>query len=231
MNHIKAWRQFCLHLVTAIALSLAMQPAQARSVLKVTSPETGVHVMGGDKAEFTLTEYVSYTCSHCAHFEKEAGDKLRVFYVGSGRMKLEVRHVVRDPFDLVVAMLANCGPASRFDRNHAMFLREQPVWLGILLKATQAQTNRYNSGSYPVRRQAVARDAGFYAMMQRRGYERAEVDRCLADETMAKALADKSQTYVEQRGVHGTPSFAIDDVVLAGTHDWQTLKFQLDLRL
>ena len=219
-----------LAVLALAALALAM-PARAKSVLDVTNPEPGVHVMGGDNTVLTLTEYVSYTCPHCYQFEKDGGDRLRVFYVGSGKVKLEVRHVVRDPFDLVAAMLTNCGPAGRFDRNHAMFMREQPVWLGKLRSATQAQINRYSSGPYAQRRQAIARDAGFYPMMQRRGYEPVEVDRCLADEGMAKALAEKARGYVQNGGIQGTPSFAIDGVVLAGTSDWEMLKAQLDLHL
>jgi len=220
---------FCGALASAAILPAA--PAAAKGPLSAATTAPGVHVIGKSDAEVKLTEYVSYTCSHCAHFEEEAGDPLRIFYVASGKTKLEVRNYVRDPYDLTAAMLANCGPASKFDRNHVMFLTEQDTWLPKLTKATQAQTNRYGTGSYLQRRQAIAQDAGFYDMMRRRGYQRIEIDNCLADEDMAKALAANSMTYSREKGVRSTPSFAIDDVVLAGTHDWKTLKFQLDLRL
>ncbi|WP_066554073.1 DsbA family protein [Croceicoccus bisphenolivorans] len=210
---------------------LALSPASAKGVLAAANPEAGVHQFGKTDAKIQLTEYVSYTCPHCSHFEQEAGDPLRLLYIRSGKVRLEVRHLVRDPFDLTAAMLANCGPAARFDRNHAMFMGEQATWLGKLIKATQAQKNRYSTGSYTVRRQAIAQDAGFYPMMQRRGYDRAQIDRCLADESMAKALSDKTAGYVRDKGVSGTPSFAIDGILLAGTSNWESLKFQLDLRL
>lgn len=214
-------------LAGAIALVIAMiaAPAMAQSV---SNPEPGVHVIG--KGATKLTEYVSYTCPHCAHFEQEGGEVLRSIYASTDKLTIEVRHLVRDPFDLTAAMLTNCGSPTKFNRNHSLFMREQPKWLGKLVKATQAQQNRYNTGAYSARRRAIAQDAGFYDMMRTLGYQRAEVDKCLANDTMATALAEKTKGYSEL-GVRGTPSFAIDDVLLAGTSDWQSLKFQLDLRL
>jgi len=210
-----------------LALSV---PAQANNYMLTRSPEKGVHVTGSDKAKLTLTEYVSYTCPHCAHFEAEAGDRLQMFYVGTGKIRMEVRHIVRDPFDLTVAMLANCGPDARFGGNHAMLMKTQPQWLGKLSHATTAQSNRYQTGTYTARRQAIAADAGLYKLMGGRGYDKATVDRCLADENMAKALSEKTMEYVKA-GVSGTPSFAIDGVVLIGTHEWDTLRPQIDVRL
>jgi len=224
-------RQFAAILALLCGGLWLTTPAVAKGPLSTSNPEPGVHIVGKPDAKVKLTEYVSYTCPHCSHFEEEAGDPLRVYYVATGKTKLEIRHLVRDQFDLTAAMLANCGPASRFDRNHAMFMREQADWIGRLRVATQGQANRYASGSYTSRRQAIATDAGFYAMMERRGYDRAEIERCLADDSMADALARNSAAYVREKGVQGTPSFAIDDVLLAGTNDWKSLKFQLDLHL
>ncbi|AKM11796.1 hypothetical protein AB433_12045 [Croceicoccus naphthovorans] len=205
-------------------------PASAESPLVVKKTEPGVHRMGGPQAEVTLTEYVSYTCPHCAHFEADSGDALRLVYVGSGRMALEVRHLVRDPVDLTAAMLTNCGPVGRFDRNHVMFMRSQKEWLGKIQSASQAQKNRYATGPYSTRRQAIARDAGFYEMMLKRGYSRTDIDKCLADETLARKLSEMTMSYTKDRGVTGTPSFEINGVLLAGTHDWDSLKPQLDVR-
>ncbi|WP_144098133.1 DsbA family protein [Croceicoccus sediminis] len=209
----------------AVLIMTIAAPALAQPV---SNPQPGVHVIG--KGATKLTEYVSYTCPHCAHFEEEGGEALRSVYASTDKLQIVVRHLVRDPFDLTAAMLTNCGAATKFNRNHSLFMREQRNWLGKLVKATQAQRNRYDSGSYTARRRAIAQDAGFYDMMRTLGYQRAEVDKCLADEAMAAALAEKTKSYVDL-GVRGTPSFAVDDVLLAGTSDWQSLKFQLDLRL
>jgi protein-disulfide isomerase len=47
---------------------------------------------------------------------------------------------------------------------------------------------------------------------------------------MAQKLA--AQTSEAARlGIDGTPSFLLNGALLAGTHDWATLKAQLDTRL
>lgn len=214
----------------ATVLALAA-PAVAGNPLASVLVEPGAHRIGGADAKVKLVEYVSYTCPHCAHFEEEAGNTLRLAYVGSGKVSVETRHLVRDPVDLTAAMLANCGPATKFDRNHAVLMEEQDSWLPRLAKATPAQKARYTTGSYKARRQAIASDAGFYPLMAKRGYDRMTIDTCLADEKMAMALADKTSFYARDLGIAGTPSFALDGVVLAGTHDWASLKPQIDLRL
>ncbi len=229
-------RRPILRIAAAVALgggatALAVPVGAAEGPMSVVQTAPGVHLIGYAKAKLKVTEWVSYTCPHCAQFESEGGDKLRLFYLTSGKVKLEIRHLVRNPFDLTAAMLTNCGPVAKFDRNHATFMKAQPVWLDKLRKSTPAQRARYTTGTNAQRRMAIATDAGFYPMMVTRGYSRVEVDRCLANEAMAKALADATAKYINETGIQGTPSFALDNVVLAGTNDWESLKLQIDVRL
>ena len=44
--------------------------------------------------------------------------------------EVEVRHLIRDPIDMTVAMLTNCGMPARFFGNHNMFLASQNTWIG-----------------------------------------------------------------------------------------------------
>ena len=78
---------------------------------------------------------------------------------------------------------------------------------------------------------SIARDFGFYAIMQSRGYTAPQIDKCLADEALARRLAASTEEAGTKLFVTGTPSFAIDGVVLAGTHTWDALRPQLDARL
>lgn len=225
MKAIASW------LAPIVAAALAVAPATAIAKgTAVTLVEPGVHRIGSADAELMLTEYVSYTCSHCADFETEAGDVLKLVYVPGGRVSVEIRHAIRDAADLTATMLANCGAPDRFPANHAAIMRAQGQWLGRLQNATEAQRVRYKAPRLSVRMQAMGRDSGLYALMTARGYSAADLDRCLADEKLANALAAKSQAYWHS-GLTGTPSFAIGGVLLAGTHDWDSLKMQLDARL
>ncbi|WP_230292932.1 thioredoxin domain-containing protein [Croceicoccus sp. Ery5] len=210
--------------------SAAAASGAAQSPQGVTRVEPGVHRIGPAKAPVTLTEYVSYTCPHCAHFEQEAGKELVIAYAATGKASVVVRHLVRDQADLAAALVTNCGQSDRFLANHSAIMSAQPVWLDRWYKATSAQRARYQTGTVGARMQAVARDLGFYDIMARRGYSKPQLDRCLADEALAKTLSEKTAAYLAS-GVSGTPSFDINGVLLAGTHDWASLKPQLDVRM
>ena len=216
--------------VAALFTLAASRPVPGNWNARMTVTQSGSHVIGNPSAALKLTEYVSYTCSHCAHFDREASDPLRLFYVTSGRLSVEVRHLVRDPIDLTATMLTNCGPASKFLQNHTTFLRSQDSWMARANGASAAQQARWSSGDGLSRRRAIADDFGFYRIMQARGYDRPAADRCLADEAMARRLADQTSEAM-RIGVEGTPSFLLNGVLLSGTHNWQLLQAQLKARI
>lgn len=215
-----------LALLAAIAL---VSTAATSNWNTVVGTKDGAHQIGNPKAKTTLVEFVSYTCPHCAHFTRE-GEGAVQLYVGSGKVLREVRHIVRDPVDITAAVLANCGPKDKFARNHVAFMYGQDKWLKTAAAATKGQQQRWYSGTGTSRRKAIASDLGFYDIMTGRGYARVDIDRCLSDEALATRIAENSARDAEKFGVTGTPSFAIDGVLLAGTHDWKTLQPQLDAR-
>lgn len=209
----------------------AAPPARRNWNAAVSVTQQGTHVLGNPAARIRLTEFISYTCSHCAEFEREADGPLRLAFVAGGQGAIEVRHFIRDPVDLTVALLTNCGPPAKFFLNHAAFLRSQAKWIVPLGNPSAAQRARWAGGSFVQRTRAIARDFGFYPIMRTRGYIPAQVDACLADEGLAKRLAAATAQAQEDFGVTGTPSFAIDGVVLTGTHTWAALRPQLEARL
>lgn len=221
-----------IFLALAAALSTGATPAQKapgrdwNRAVAVTP--AGAHLRGNPDAEVKLVEFISYTCSHCADFEKQGGDALQVGYVASGKVSVEVRHLVRDPIDMTVALLTNCGDPSKFFLNHQMFLRQQEKWIAAQAKAGPAFQQRWSTGDFAARTRAVATDFGFYPMMASRGYDRQSVDRCLADEPEARRLAQMTQDAL-QSGVRGTPSFLIDGM-LSDSHTWPDLDAELRAR-
>ena len=191
----------------------------------------GTHLLGNPAAKVKLTQFVSYTCPHCAHFEAQADAPLRLAFVATGKGSVEVRNFVRDPVDLTAALLTNCGPPAKFFLNHAAFMRSQDAWIALLARPTPTQQARWTGGSFAQRTRAIAKDFGFYRIMQTRGYTAPQIDKCLADEALAKRLAASTEEAGTKLFVTGTPSFAIDGVVLAGTHTWDALRPQLEARL
>jgi protein-disulfide isomerase len=222
-----------LRLAALAGAALLLSAAAPKTVgwnYTVTRTLAGSNVLGNPAAKVKLTEFISYTCPGCARFETEAEGALRLGYVATGKVSLEVRHYLRDPVDLTVALLTNCGAKEKFFLNHSAFMRGQKVWLARMNSASAAQRQRWTSGTAPARARAIASDFKFYEIMASRGYDRPSVDRCLGDAAMAQRLAEQTEEG-RKLGLHSTPSFAIDGVLLIGTHDWSLLRPQLDARL
>ena len=214
----------------------AAKPAQVQTGARnwnttIALTPQGSHLLGNPAAKVKLTQFVSYTCPHCAHFEAQADAPLRLAFIATGKGSVEVRNFVRDPVDLTAALLTNCGPPAKFFLNHAAFMRSQDAWIAPLARPTPTQQARWTGGSLAQRTRAIAKDFGFYQIMQTRGYTTPQIDKCLADEALAKRLVASTEEAVTKLFVTGTPSFAIDGVVLAGTHTWDALRPQLEARL
>jgi len=196
----------------------------------VTVADDGTHTLGNPGAKVKLTEFVSYTCPHCASFEKKADAPLRLAYVMPGTVSVRVVHLIRDPVDLTVAVLANCGNTKGFFSRHHAFLATQGKWLTKATKMTEAQKARWTSGELAARLKAVTSDLSFYSTMEQRGTSRAAVDRCLGDEALARKLLVQREE-AKRLGVPGTPSFALDGVLADSIYDWPTLDAALKSRL
>jgi hypothetical protein len=123
-------------------------------------------------------------------------------------------------------MLVNCGAPAKFLANHDAFMLTQSRWIGPLAQHSPAQEARWRTAG-AVGRRAIATDFGFYAIMERRGYNRVAVDRCLADQAMAQKLAATSDREWDRPGVDSTPTFSINNIVMPGTHTWPALERQL----
>ncbi len=218
-------------LVTAALLAIGAADGPANRDWNATVVETEAgHRIGNPDAALKLTEFISYTCPACAEFAREGDPALKLGLVRQGRVSLEIRHLLRDPVDLTVALLAHCGPAAKFPQNHAALMLSQDRWLPVIQRSTPAQRQRWSTGDHAGRHRAMASDAGLYAIMEQRGYGRAELDRCLADKATAERLAEASAADWKRPGIAGTPAFAIDGQVLAGTHRWRQLAPQLAAR-
>lgn len=190
----------------------------------------GSHVLGNPAAPIKVTAWISYTCPHCAEFERVSDGPMRIGYVAPGKASMEIKHLLRDPIDATVAQLANCGPPSRFFANHTLFMRRQSEWIAPMANASAAQRQRWSSGDHAAQRRAIASDFHLYEILEGRGYRRVELDRCLADEALANRLAAQTVEAIKL-GFEGTPSFSLNGVPLAGTYGWPSLEMQIKARL
>lgn len=211
-------------ILAALLAAIPMTAVTAQNWLGTTAATSGGHRLGNPAARTKLIEFVSYTCPHCGKFFKEADGPIKLALVQPGKGSVEIRHFIRDPIDLTAVVLANCGDKAKFFGNHEMFFSRQEQWLGKAQGADRSQQQRWTSGTVPERLRAISSDLGFYEMMERRGYTRAQVDRCLGDQKKIDALVEQAQADRAQYKVNGTPSFVLNGKLLEGVHQWSELQ-------
>lgn len=219
-------------ILAGLLLAAAPLSAVVAQNWNVTYEETDRgHRVGNPQADAKLITFVSYSCPHCANFEKQSDAALRAGYIQSGKVSVEVRHVIRNPVDLAAALATECGPEDKFWDNHRAMMRAQPKWLETVREAGPAQTQRWMSGPLPRRMRNIAADLDFYELMEGRGYSVAELDQCLSDEAAARSLAERAEADNAAFEIPGTPSFAVNGRMLEGVHSWPGLRQALDSRV
>ena len=213
----------------AAALTAAA-PVSAQEALPQTGPwHTNVvvteegHVIGDPDAETLLTEFVSYTCGHCATFAKRGDAALDIVFISSGKLRFEVRPYIRNALDLTVSMLVACGDPSKFKGNHAMFMRSHDDWLVKAAKAPQSQQAIWGRGDRNARMNMASALGLSDKMTKQRGYTSPEVNTCLADDAKAQALMVGTQAAARDFQITGTPSFALNGETLENVHSWPSL--------
>ena len=183
-----------------------------------------------DSKRIRLVEYFSYTCSHCAEFAKAGSVPLRTLYIDKGLVLFEYRNLVRDPVDMTAALLARCGAPAAFAGNHDAIFAAQAVWLGKVVKATDAQKKSWYQGSLGDRARRIAADTGLTAIMQKRGYTTAQIGTCLDSEVAQAEIAGMTNIGQNADRVAGTPTFFINGRN-AAVVQWTALKTKLDAAL
>ncbi|MCB2015067.1 MAG: thioredoxin domain-containing protein [Sphingobium sp.] len=213
-----------LLLLAVVVLPVAAHAAPAKDWSRevVLTPE-GAHQLGNPAAKARLIEYVSYTCSHCAHFVTEASAPLKSGWVANGALVVEVRNLVRDRYDFAAALLARCGGPTRFIGNHEALFAHYDAWIAqVRVHATQPPAIPHDA-SPAIIMTDIAEKTGLIALMQKRGISPAQSRACLADTKAAEAVLAMTKYGVQQDGITGTPGFVLNGKKVAA-FDWATLR-------
>lgn len=193
------------------------------------APTEGGYLIGNPDADMRLTEFISYTCPHCADFTKQAGPAMDLALVAPGKLAVEVRPVIRNWLDLTVTLLARCGDTAGFKDRHRMFLYSQEEWLGRAASAPKSQQQSWARATADARLSA-ARALDLDDRLATRGMDLPVINACLMDDAAAQSLLDRSNADRTQYGIQGTPSFAINGETLEGVYSWQALLPELEKR-
>lgn len=208
-------------LLGLVALSPAAFAApKADWTARVALSPIGGHVLGNPAAPTKLVEYVSYTCSHCAHFVGEASGPLKTGYVKGGKVSVEVRNAVRDKYDLTAALLARCGGPKLFFANHEALFANQDAWM--------EQLQAYDRGAAKPSEELAAlrdigRNTGLYALLGKRGLTPAQLDGCINNPASMKQVLAMTQEAWKTVKIPGTPAFTINGALTDGS-TWASLR-------
>ena len=146
--------------------------------------------MGNPDAPVTVIEYASFTCPHCRAFHEGPFKELRANYIDTGKINFIYREVYFDRFGLWAGMLARCAGPERYFGMAEMIYAGQQEWIGNGDPATIAENLR-----------KMGRTAGLTDE---------EVNACLQDGDMARAMVAVYQQNAEADGIDSTPSFLIN---------------------
>lgn len=177
----------------ALALAMIAGPALwsggalAQEASAIEVPDM---VLGNPDAKVTLTEYASFTCPHCASFHQNVFKALKADYIDTGKVRFVYREVYFDRFGLWAAMVARCGGPTRYFGISALLYEGQDEWL---------VPSDQNATVENLRR--IGKTAGM---------DDAQLEACLNDGEMAKAMVANFQEKSTADGVDSTPTLFIN---------------------
>jgi len=147
-------------------------------------------IKGDADAPVTVVEYASFTCPHCATFHLTVLPRLQAEYIDTGKVRFISREVYFDRYGLWAAMLARCGGQERYYPMLDLIYENQREWAGSNDPAVVADNLR--------------------RLGRRTGLSTDEIDACLQDGDMARAMVAVYQHHATQDQVQATPSFIIN---------------------
>lgn len=181
-------RSAALSAVTAAALCVVAGPAAAANV---AAP--GDMNLGNPKARIHVVEYLSLTCSHCAHFHEEVFPVFKAKYIDTGRVYFTVRELLTAPANVAAAgfLMARCNGGQRYFDVIDQVFKSQPRWRQGDIK--------------PI----------FVEIAKANGITEDQFNACLVDEKASEALEARLAYATKVDKVTGTPTFFVNGVMLS----------------
>ena len=221
-------RRFLLLLIAMLTIT----PVHAATDWSATASRKtdGAFVQGNPAAKVKLVEFFSLTCPHCAKFEGEAIAPLTAKYIKAGLVSYEVRHALRDAFDLSASLLARCeGPAAFFAAMPPLYAaQEQWMTKAEAWSKTAPDPKDISQEKLLV---AVAQGAGLDQFFAARGVPAAKANACLTSKADRDLLVAMANDAWKQPGFPGTPAFTINGVLQKDISSWAELDAKLGAAL
>ncbi len=191
--------------------TLGMAEAQTADAQEIDTSMVEEMTLGDENAPLTVVEYASATCPHCRNFHENTFREFKANYIDTGKVHFIYREVYFDRFGLWAGMVARCGGADKYFGIIDMVYAQQREW-------TQGE----NPGAIAENLARIGRTAGLTGE---------EVDACLQNADMARAMIAVYQENAERDGIRSTPSFLIDGELVTGDKSYAEFSALLDAKL
>lgn len=210
-------------LVLAPAAVPAAVAAPANWLKTVRATSAGGYLVGNPAAPVKVIEYFSLTCGHCRHFAEEGLPSLKADYVAKGKVSLELRNFVLNPYDMAASLLMRCAvPARAVALYEAVYAEQEAVFAGAR-NIDKAASDRIMAAPLDQRAAMLAREAGIARWFAGKGVAADKADRCLLDKSAQQRLADERDAGAKQYEIKGTPGFVVNGKTVDG-NSWEALE-------
>ena len=168
------------------------------------------YAVGSSKAPWTLYEYSSLGCPHCADFHLDTLPKLVKDYVDSGYMRIVFVHFPLDKKSMKAALLAQCMSYDDYhDFLHQLFDYQRSWWL-------DEDDDRLLQ----------------YAAEHGLGYDEAQM--CMHNDVAAQEIVTDRQQALTKLHINSTPALVLSgpdgNEIIHGIPAYSKLKQYLDTR-
>lgn len=165
-------------------------------------------ITGNPDAPLKLAEYASHTCGACALFAQTGKQPLKE-YIATGVVSFEQREVFLNTFDVVIAMLATCGPKERTQ------VLSDEVWVNLQSVMQGIQNNKQGidaAAQLPLDQRFVrlGEVTGLIDFFAARGLSADQARTCLADTDRIEAFEQAASAKASEVDVQGTPTFTLN---------------------
>ncbi len=214
-----------LGLIAAPGAASAAKPAAklAGWAHTVSVTPAGGYLVGNPKAPVKVIEFFSLTCGHCRDFAVTGYPALEKGYITSGKVSIELRNFVLNPFDMAASLLMRCTtPAGAARLFHAAYDDFDVLFAGAQ-RLDKASADKVMAAPLDKRPLLLAHASGIDRWFAGKGVAQAQAAKCLADPVAQRRLADMREAATRQFSIQGTPGFVVNGTPVDG-NDWASLE-------
>lgn len=155
---------------------------------------------GKEGSPITIIEYGSLTCDHCIGFHQKILPKIEEKYIKSGKVRFVFRHYPTSKVALRAAIAIECASKNHYEVLNNFYFN---------IRDWYSPKNR--NKAFKKHAQITKQDSPRF-------------EACLKSESIEKKIIADQRTALEKYGVHGTPTFIINEKVFKGEQTLQELE-------